>query len=88
MEQELPTGLGEGQIAKFIEQHEVEAAEIVGDAALFAERVSLSSRLTRSTTLKKRPLRPPGCRSGRWQWPNGSCPCRCRRSARRYADWQ
>jgi transposase len=36
MEQELPAGLGEGQITKFIEQHEVEAAEIVGNTPLFA----------------------------------------------------
>ena len=34
MEQQLPTGLGEGRIAKFIKQHEVEAAEIVGDATV------------------------------------------------------
>ena len=30
----MPAGLGEGQIAKFIEDDEVEAGEIVGDASL------------------------------------------------------
>ena len=34
MEQQLPAGLGEGQIAEFIEDDEVEAGEIVGDASL------------------------------------------------------
>jgi hypothetical protein len=36
MEQQLANGLGEGQIAEFIEQHDVEAAEIVGHASLLA----------------------------------------------------
>jgi hypothetical protein len=30
----LPAGLGEGQIAKFIEEDEVEAGEIASDASL------------------------------------------------------
>ena len=34
VEEELATGLGEGQIAQFVEDHEVEAAEEVGDPAL------------------------------------------------------
>src|SRR5690606_18362632 len=34
MEQQLAAGLGEGQIAKLVEDHEVEAAEEVGGAAL------------------------------------------------------
>ena len=34
MEEQLPTGLGEGQIAKLVEHHEVEAAQMVGDAPL------------------------------------------------------
>ena len=32
MEEELATGLGEGQIAELLEDGEVEAGEIVGDA--------------------------------------------------------
>ena len=34
MEQELPAGLGEGQVAEFVEDDEVEAAEIIGGSAL------------------------------------------------------
>jgi hypothetical protein len=34
MEQQLAAGLGEGKIAEFIEDDEVEAREIIGDAAL------------------------------------------------------
>jgi len=34
MEQQLPTGLGEGQIAEFVEDDDVEAGEIVGDSSL------------------------------------------------------
>ena len=36
MEQQLPAGLGEGQIAEFVEDDEVEAGEIVGEASLAA----------------------------------------------------
>ena len=36
MEQQLPAGLGEGQIAQFVEDDEVEAGEIVGEASLTA----------------------------------------------------
>src|SRR5271166_4746021 len=34
MEQQLPAGLGEGEIAEFVEDDEVEAGEIVSDASL------------------------------------------------------
>jgi len=34
MEEELTAGLGEGQIPEFVEDDEVEAGEIVGDASL------------------------------------------------------
>ena len=34
VEQQLPAGLGEGEIAEFVEDDEVEAGEIVGDASL------------------------------------------------------
>ena len=36
MEQQLPAGLGEGQIAQFVEHGAVEAAEIVGQTSLTA----------------------------------------------------
>jgi hypothetical protein len=36
MEQQLPAGLGEGQIAQFVEHGEVEADEIVGQTSLTA----------------------------------------------------
>jgi hypothetical protein len=34
MEQQLSAGWGEGQIAEFVEDDEVEAGEMIGDAAL------------------------------------------------------
>src|SRR5438132_5803187 len=34
MEQELATGLGEGQIAEFVEDDEVHAGEMIGESAL------------------------------------------------------
>jgi hypothetical protein len=34
VEQQLPTGLSEGQIAEFVEDDEVETGEIIGDASL------------------------------------------------------
>ena len=36
MEQELAAGLGEGQIAELVQDDEVEAGEMIGDAALAA----------------------------------------------------
>ena len=36
VEQQLPAGLGEGQVAEFVEHHEVETAEQVGRAPLSA----------------------------------------------------
>src|SRR3979490_1087863 len=36
MEQELPAGLSEGQIAKFVEDDEVHAGQVVGEPALAA----------------------------------------------------
>ena len=58
MEQQLPAGLGEGQIAEFVEDDEVEAGEIIGETPLAAGATSASSRLTRSTVVKKRPRDP------------------------------
>src|SRR4051812_20798642 len=34
MEEKLAAGLGEGQIAEFVEDDEIEAGEVIGDAAL------------------------------------------------------
>jgi hypothetical protein len=39
VEEELTTGLGEGQIAELIEHDEVETGEVVGDASLLAGTV-------------------------------------------------
>ena len=38
MEQQLPAGLGEGEIAEFVEDDEVEAGEIIGEAVLGGQR--------------------------------------------------
>ena len=34
VEQQLPAGLGEGEIAEFVEDDEVEACEIIGESSL------------------------------------------------------
>lgn len=39
MEQELCAGLGEGQISEFVEDDEVEAGQVVGEAALPSDAV-------------------------------------------------
>ncbi len=36
MEQQLPAGLREGEIAEFVEDHEVEAREVIGESSLAA----------------------------------------------------
>ena len=38
MEQQLPAGLSEGQIAEFVEDDEVEAREVIGEPSAFADR--------------------------------------------------
>ena len=43
VEQELPAGLGEGEIAEFVEDDEVEAREIIGEPSLAASSRSASS---------------------------------------------
>ena len=57
MEEQLAAGLGKRQIAELVQHDEVEAGEVVGQAAL--GRASASSSFTRSTTLKKRPRAAP-----------------------------
>ena len=37
MEEQLAAGLGEGQIAEFVENDEIDAGEAVGDAPMAAE---------------------------------------------------
>ena len=51
MEEQLAAGLGEREIAEFVEDDEVEPGQVIGEAALPAGTASLSSRLTRSTTV-------------------------------------
>ena len=36
MEQQLPAGLGEREIAEFVEDDEVEAGQVIGDASVAA----------------------------------------------------
>jgi hypothetical protein len=36
VEQQLPAGLGEGEIAEFVEDDEVEAREVIGEPSLAA----------------------------------------------------
>ena len=36
MEQELAASLGEGEIAQFVQDNEVEAVQVISEAALFA----------------------------------------------------
>jgi hypothetical protein len=57
IEQELASGLAKAKLAEFVEDEEVEAGEIVGQPRRSA-RASASSRLTKSTVVKKRPRRP------------------------------
>jgi hypothetical protein len=51
VEQQLAAGLSERQVAEFFEDEEVQPGQMLGDATLPPLRVSVSSRLTRSTTL-------------------------------------
>ena len=66
VEQQLAAGLGERQIAEFVEDDEVQARELARRAGPgLPARASSSSRLTRSTVLKKRPRAP--ARMQRWR---------------------
>ena len=51
MKEQLAAGLSEGQVAEFVENDEVHAREIFGEPPCRLARASLSSRLTRSTTV-------------------------------------
>ncbi len=86
MEQQLPAGLSERQIAQFVENDEVEGGEIVGQASLTAG----ASLIFETVDQIDNGVEPPpgtalGCRPGRWQSQDGFCRFRCRRSARRCA---
>jgi hypothetical protein len=83
VEEQLTTGLGEGKVAEFIENDEVQAAEVVGNAACRPARASASSLLTRSMTLKNRPRAPPRMQAramptARWVLPVPEPPTRTR----------
>ena len=51
VEEQLPAGLGEGQVAEFVEDDEVTPGELVRGAALASGASSASRWLTKSTTL-------------------------------------
>ena len=51
VEQQLAAGLSKREVAEFVENDEVYPGQMLSDATLPALRVSISSRLTRSTTL-------------------------------------
>ena len=86
VEQQLAAGLGEGQIAEFVEDDEVEAREIIGDAALASgARLGLEpvDEIDGGEEAARAIRR--GCSFARWRWPDASCPCRFRRPGRRCA---
>jgi len=58
VEEQLPSGLRKGQVTAFVQDHEVDPGEIICDPPLPARAALRLSRLTRSTTLKKRPRAP------------------------------
>ena len=51
MKEQLAAGLSEGLVAEFVENDEVHAREILASRPCRLARASLSSRLTRSTTV-------------------------------------
>lgn len=59
VEEQLAAGLGEGQMAEFVEDYEVEARELLGELADPALAAFRFERVTRSVVLKKRALAPP-----------------------------
>lgn len=77
VEEKLAAGLGEGQISEFVQNNEV----VPGCSAsrpCRPLRVSVSRRLTRSTTLKKRPRAPDLMQLLAMATARGGCLCRCR----------
>jgi hypothetical protein len=51
VKEQLPAGLGEWQMAAFVEHDEVEPGQVIGEPSLPAGTGLLSSRFTRSTTV-------------------------------------
>jgi hypothetical protein len=51
VEEQLAAGLGEWQVAQFVEHDEVEPRQVIGEPALSTGAASFSNRLTRSTTV-------------------------------------
>ncbi len=49
MEQQLPAGLSEGQIAEFVEDDEVEAREVIGEPSLPSPIAACQCRPQRET---------------------------------------
>ena len=87
MEQQLAAGLGEGQIAEFVEHDEVHAGEIIGHASLAAgaglglEPVDEVDDVEEAAAGAVADAGP-----GDGDGEMASCRCRCRRPARRCAD--
>ena len=86
MEEQLAAGLGEGQIAEFVEHDEVEAGEIIGDAPLAAGAGFALEPVDEVDDVEEAAAGAaadagPGDGDGEMR----SCRCRCRRSGRRCA---
>ena len=79
MEEQLPASLRKGQIAQLVQDHEVEAGQVVGHPSLAAgagfaiEPVDRDRRHCRSALWRRR-----GCRPWRSRWQDGFCRCRSR----------
>jgi hypothetical protein len=58
MEEQLPAGLSEGQIAEFVENGEVLAGEVIGDSSLPPCACFGLQAIDEITVLKKWPRRP------------------------------
>ena len=83
VEEQLPAGLGEGQVAEFVEDDEVAPGELVRGAAL-ASGADLGLEVVDQVddVVEAAACAPCGCRTARWRRRDGSCRCRCRRPAR------
>ena len=79
VEQELSAGLREGEIAKLVEDDEVEAREIVGQPPLTARSALGLEAVDEIDGVEEATRDPSGYSFARSQSPSVSCPCRCRR---------
>jgi hypothetical protein len=86
MEEQLAAGVGEGQIAEFIKDDEVEAGQVIGDPPLAGiagfgfEPIDEIDNIVEPTASAGTDTA-----SGRWRWRGGSFRCRCRRPERHCA---